>query len=73
MQDGVVDNTERMKAIKFFLDSQDADAEAVAQKESLLEELTEIVENIDFARGALAEAGCFTTGACRDSQQIESS
>ena len=48
MQDGVVDNTERMKAIKVFLDSSEGGLEA---KEQLLEELIEIVENIDYARG----------------------
>ncbi|KAK9806566.1 hypothetical protein WJX73_001929 [Symbiochloris irregularis] len=50
MQEGMVDNTETMKAIKHFLDSGTADEEAVAQKKSLLEELTEIVENVDNAR-----------------------
>ena len=52
MEQGVVDNVARMKAIKTFLDSDDTNEEAVAQKAELLDELTEIVENIDFARGS---------------------
>ena len=47
-----MNNVERMKAIKAILDNSSADEEAVAAKADLLDELTEIVENIDFARGA---------------------
>lgn len=45
-----------MRAIKAFLDSTTDDSKALAQKCELLEELTEIVENIDFARGAALHA-----------------
>lgn len=50
LNEGVVDNVDRMRAIKAFLDSTTDDSKALAQKCELLEELTEIVENIDFAR-----------------------
>lgn len=51
MEQGVVDNVARMKAIKGFLDSVDGSNDSIAAKAELLDELTEIVENIDFARG----------------------
>ena len=50
----------RMQAIQEQLRGDAAGEEAVAQREALLEELVEIVENIDFARGqplVLAVAG----------------
>ena len=55
MKHYTVDVSERMKAIKHTLDEHDAEEseELVRKKEALLEELIEIVENIDYARGML--------------------
>ena len=48
----------RMQAIQEQLRGDAAGEEAVAQQEALLEELVEIVENIDFARGAPCSCCC---------------
>ena len=55
MKHYTVDISQRMKAIKATLDEHDAEEseELVRKKEALLEELIEIVENIDYARGML--------------------
>ena len=47
-----VDLTERMVKIKNTLDNKEESPESVNEKEALLDELIEIVDNIDYARGA---------------------
>ena len=62
------DHTERMRAIKSRLEGgggsgsggggeQGVDAASLAEKEELLDELIEIVENIDYARRVAAACG----------------
>ena len=46
-----VDHVGRMRQIKAALDQSGEAADAVQQKEHLLEELLDIVDNIDYARG----------------------
>lgn len=46
-----VDHVGRMKQIKATLDQSDETAEVVQQKQDMLEELMDIVDNIDYARG----------------------
>ena len=55
MKHYTVDVSKRMKAIKNTLDEDNAEESEVLvrKKEALLEELIEIVENIDYARGTL--------------------
>lgn len=48
----------RMQHIQEELRQHPAEEEAVAKQEALLEELIELVENIDFARGAPLESPC---------------
>ena len=47
-----VDHVARMRQLKNALDQSDEDADAVQQKENMLEELLDIVDNIDYARGS---------------------
>ena len=47
-----VDHVGRMKQIKATLDQPDETADAVQKKQDMLEELLDIVDNIDYARGA---------------------
>lgn len=51
MSQYTIDHVQRMKQIKASLDSEQADAAAVQQKEVMLDELMDIVDNIDHARG----------------------
>ena len=46
-----VDHVGRMKQIKATLDQPDETADAVHKKQDMLEELLDIVDNIDYARG----------------------
>ena len=46
-----VDHVGRMKQIKATLDQYDETAEVLQQKQDMLEELMDIVDNIDYARG----------------------
>lgn len=46
-----VDHVQRMKQIKATLDESNDSADIVQQKQDVLEELLEIVDNIDYARG----------------------
>lgn len=61
MQHYTMDFVRQMETIKTALDSEEAteSEEAVQEKERLLEELMEIVEHIDYARGMLLKK-CFT-------------
>lgn len=52
MSQYTIDHVKRMKHIKATLDATAADEKALQQKEDMLEELLEIVDNIDYARGA---------------------
>ena len=57
-----VDHVGRMKHIKATLDQPDETADAVQKKQDMLEELLDIVDNIDYARGAsLARCLLLTT------------
>lgn len=47
-----VDHVGRMKHIKATLDQPDETADALQKKQDMLEELLDIVDNIDYARGA---------------------
>ena len=51
MSQYTVDHVKRMKQIKASLDSKATDAAAVQQKEDMLDELLDIVDNMDYARG----------------------
>lgn len=51
MSQYTIDHVKRMKQIKATLDSRATDATAVQQKEDMLDELLDIVDNIDYARG----------------------
>lgn len=46
-----VDHVQRMKQIKAMLDDSSQSGDAVQQKQNMLEELMDIVDNIDHARG----------------------
>ena len=46
-----VDHVQRMKHIKAMLDDCTESHDAVQQKQDMLEELMDIVDNIDYARG----------------------
>ena len=48
-----VDHVARMKQLKSALDQSDEAADAVQQKENMLEELLDIVDNIDYAQGSI--------------------
>ena len=48
-----VDHVQRMKQIKAMLDDSSELSDAVQQKQMMLEELMDIVDNIDYARGML--------------------
>lgn len=48
-----VDHVQRMKQIKATLDASNDSADVVQQKQDVLEELLEIVDNIDNARGVM--------------------
>lgn len=48
-----VDYVQRMKQIKATLDESNDSADVVQQKQDVLEELLEIVDNIDNARGVM--------------------
>ena len=52
-----VDHVQRMKQIKVMLDDSSDSGDAVQQKQMMLEELMDIVDNIDYARGML-ECNC---------------
>lgn len=57
-----VDHVGRMKHIKATLDQPHKTADAVQKKQDMLEELLDIVDNIDYARGApLARCLLLTT------------
>jgi len=57
-----VDHVGRMKQIKATLDQPDETADAIQKKQDMLEELLDIVDNIDYARGApLARCLLLTT------------
>ena len=47
-----VDHVGRMKHIKATLDQPDETGDAIKKKQDMLEELLDIVDNIDYARGA---------------------
>lgn len=49
-----VDHVQRMKHIKAMLDDASEADDAVQQKQDMLEELMDIVDNIDNARGMVA-------------------
>ena len=51
MSQYTVDHVGRMRQIKAALDQSGEAADAVQQKENMLEELLDIVDNIDYARG----------------------
>ena len=53
-----VDHVQRMKQIKAMLDDESESGDAVQQKQNMLEELMDIVDNIDYARGMVACTGC---------------
>ena len=67
MKHYTVDVSKRMKAIKNTLDEDNAEESEVLvrKKEALLEELIEIVENIDYARGTLLIKSCVPQGSDR--------
>ena len=53
-----VDHVQRMKQIKAMLDDSSKSGGAVEQKQNMLEELMDIVDNIDNARGILEYNCC---------------
>jgi len=66
-----VDHVGRMKQIKATLDQPDETADAVQKKQDMLEELLDIVDNIDYARGApLAEYLLLTTFVSYDDAHL---
>lgn len=48
-----VDYVQRMKQIKAMLDDSSNSGDVVQQKQHMLEELMDIVDNIDYARGTV--------------------
>lgn len=54
MSQFTVDHVQRMKHIKASLDNTEESDDAIQQKQDLLEELMDIVDNIDYARGKQA-------------------
>ncbi len=62
-----VDHVGRMKHIKATLDQPDETVDAIQKKQDMLEELLDIVDNIDYARGApLARCLLLTTFVLHD-------
>ena len=55
MSQYTVDHVQRMKQIKANLDENTTSEDAVQQKQNMLEELMDIVDNIDNARGMLLQ------------------
>ena len=51
MSQFTVDHVQRLKQIKASLDTTSDSDNAIQQKQDLLEELMDIVDNIDYARG----------------------
>ena len=58
MSQYTIDHVQRMKQIKASLDSQQVDAAALQQKQDMLDELMDIVDNIDYARGQQPTPQC---------------
>lgn len=56
-----VDHVQRMKHIKAMLDDSSEADDAVQQKQDMLEELMDIVDNIDYARGMVV-CYCYVFG-----------
>ena len=65
MSQYTIDHVKRMKHIKATLDNNATNQEAVQHKEDMLDELLDIVDNIDYARGQLfANMTRLTQDAC---------